>query len=695
MPKKRSRSSKKENRKHAEAPEAPPSAESQAPSAPAIRPVATRPWLKVVAALMPIVFFVSLELGLRTFDYGPNLSLFVESELDPDYLLVNGGLGLRYFPLTKIAPMVSDDAFLKEKPDDVFRIFVLGGSSAGGWPYQYNGSFSSILRVILSEYYPDTPIEMMNMAMPAVPSYAVRDIALGLGNYEPDLLLLYTGHNEFYGALGVGSSESIGTSRALVRLILWLNHYRMFRLVGDGVRGLQGLLGNFSASSDEGASGGLMERLAGNRSIPHGSALFHMASDVFEANIQDVIDFGRAYGAPVMIGTLVSNIRDQEPFVDVYQQPELEAQWRARFRQAETFFSDDDLGAALSAVDDCIEFDALPASQYFLKGKILEASGNMLQAYAAYDEAKEMDGLRFRASEDINQRIEKLSEQENVTLVAVKDAFEANSDGRIPGESLFLEHLHPNLDGYALIAKTFAQAIVDDRIIGEPSVASVSDDVWLSKTGVTEIDLEVARLEIDSLTSSWPFTDQMPVSTSEYLASQQQALNTSRIQQLAIRLFQAEINWEDAHREAAEHYQQRQEWDKATQEYRALIHQMPMNDSPYHFLAKMLFEQDMYEEALDVYLDLAEISPGGDTDKMIGLIYIQQGNATQGIRYLEASLTVDPGDTEAHFNLARGHMMQGDFREAGQAILRVLSYDPNYPRAQQVADYLAQQLEAQ
>lgn len=665
-----------------------------APTTPRARPPAMKPRVKVVAALIPFAFFVFMELGLRYVDYGPDLSLFVDSESDPDYLLVNGGLGLRYFPLTQIAPAVSDDPLLKEKTDDVFRIFVLGGSTAGGWPYQYNGSFSSILRAILNEYYPDTHIEMINVAMPAVPSYAVRDIALGLGDYGPDLLLLYTGHNEFYGALGVGSSESIGTSRALVRLVLWLNHYRTFQLVADGVRGLQGLLGWLFGASDASPRSNLMEGLAGNRSIPHGSQLFHKASDVFEANLQDVIDFGREHDAPVMIGTLVSNIRDQKPFVDVQQHPELEAQWQSRFRQAETLFADGDLDAALGAVDECIELDALPASQYFLRGTILEASGDMPQAYAAYHQAKEMDGLRFRASADLNHRIEKLSQQEGVTLVPIEDAFEANSEGRIPGKSLFLEHLHPNLDGYALIAKTFARAIVDDGIIGEPSAASVPDDMWRGKIGVTDLDREVARLEIDGLTSGWPFTDDMPVSTSEYLAAQRVS-NTSPIRQLAIRLVSGDLNWEDAHREAAEHYRERQAWDKAAREYRALIHQMPMNDSPYHFLARMLFELDRYDEALDVYLELAEISPGADTDKMIGLIYIQQDDARRAVGYLESALQADPDDTEARFNLARGHMMQGDLRKAGQEVLWVLSYDPNYPRAQQVADYLAQQLETQ
>ena len=330
----------------------------------------------VVAALIPVAFFALLELGLRAADYGPNLSLFVESAVDTDYLLVNGGLGRRYFLLSELAPMVSDDAFLKEKPDDVFRIFALGASSAGGYPYQNNGSFSSILRAILSEQYPDTRIEMINLAMPAVPSYAVRDMALGLGQYEPDLFLIYAGHNEFYGALGVGSSESIGTSRTLVRLILWLNHFRTFQLVADAVRGVRARLPG-PAEADPDGPVELMEQLPGERAIAHGSPLFHLAGDVFEANLQDVIDFARLHDAPVLIGTLVSNLRDQAPFVDVHRHPERKQAWQARLREAEAFWAGGDRGAALTAIDATIALDPLPASQYFLKGRILAAAGRV------------------------------------------------------------------------------------------------------------------------------------------------------------------------------------------------------------------------------------------------------------------------------------------------------------------------------
>ena len=48
---------------------------------------------------------------------------------------------------------------------------------------------------------------------------------------QPDLILIYAGHNEFYGALGVASAESIDKIRWIVKIYLQLNHFKTFILI--------------------------------------------------------------------------------------------------------------------------------------------------------------------------------------------------------------------------------------------------------------------------------------------------------------------------------------------------------------------------------------------------------------------------------------------------------------------------------
>ena len=77
-----------------------------------------------------------------------------------------------------------------------FRIFCLGGSTATGYPYWYNASFSFFLKTRLKIIFPDKNIEVINLSMTAVNSFTVLDMVKELPEYEPDLILVYDGHNE-------------------------------------------------------------------------------------------------------------------------------------------------------------------------------------------------------------------------------------------------------------------------------------------------------------------------------------------------------------------------------------------------------------------------------------------------------------------------------------------------------------------
>ncbi|HVO75336.1 MAG TPA: hypothetical protein VMT35_15005, partial [Ignavibacteriaceae bacterium] len=63
--------------------------------------------------------------------------------------------------------------------------------------------------------------------MTAVNSYTLLDLLPGVLNQKPDLILIYAGHNEYYGALGVGSVESYGSSRTIIKIMIYLNNFKI------------------------------------------------------------------------------------------------------------------------------------------------------------------------------------------------------------------------------------------------------------------------------------------------------------------------------------------------------------------------------------------------------------------------------------------------------------------------------------
>jgi hypothetical protein len=79
--------------------------------------------------LIPILFFVILEFSLRTFNYGKEITQWVE--IVPGKLILNPDIANRYFHSTQGIPYSNQNSFDAVKKDSSFRIFILGGSSSG------------------------------------------------------------------------------------------------------------------------------------------------------------------------------------------------------------------------------------------------------------------------------------------------------------------------------------------------------------------------------------------------------------------------------------------------------------------------------------------------------------------------------------------------------------------------------------
>lgn len=638
-------------------------------------------WLRILPLLLPFLLVAALEGSLRLFDYGRDLSIFRTARANPDYWQINPQMGMRYFPVQGISPAVAlTDLFRKEKAQNGLRIFVLGGSSAAGYPYLYNGSFPSYLEVILQARFPDREVEVVNLGMTAVASYTVRDLALKLAPYQPDMLLVYSGHNEFYGALGAGSSESLGNSRWLVKSALYLSDFKIYQLLTAVIAGSKSWWG----ASHTNNSSTLMERMVANRAIAYGSPVFYAAAENLEKNLIDVAGFCREQEIPLFVGTLVSNIADQSPFVDVFESGQPQSQWQALVDQAKNSYGQDPAATKIT-LRAAIEIDSMAASAHFQLGRLLLQEQHFAAASKSLYRAKELDGLRFRASEILNDRLHKLAAGPGIHLVTIRQDFEKASPGGIPGRSLMLEHLHPNDAGYRLMARSFAASIIKHLQPSSPP-GLPPDSLLEKKSGVTPIDHEVARIRIDYLMSGWPFRAEQPPPAADY-----QIAGASPIQKLALDFWRDKISWEKMHVQAAQHYLSIQQWELAANEYRALIRATPMNSSPYTLLASLLSQNNRYDEALPVYLSLARLEPSVKTFKMIGGIYLQRGEVSAGLPWLRNALAADAGNREVRFLLAQGLAMAGDWQDAQKQLQTLLQQQPGYPGAAELLQMINQQ----
>lgn len=545
--------------------------------------------------LFPVAFFALLETALQIVHYGGNTALFVSTpDEDSEYYGVNRNVGRRYFSQLDFVPTPRKDLFLKQKPGNCYRIFVLGGSTAAGFPYGNNLMFSRILQRRLMDTFPDRRIEVVNTAFTAINSYTLLDFMDEILARQPDALLIYAGHNEFYGALGVGSVESFGYYRWITKSYLALQRFKTVVLVRNIMRAVVRFVSTsprLDTRSDSTAT--TMARIVKDKVIPLDNPLYRAGRTQFYENLREILVKARRARVPVVLSDLVSNIRDQAPFVSV---------------QHDT---------------------ASPAMEVFRHAQALESAGRFEEARSAYYRAKDLDALRFRATEEFNGIIHDLAKEFGAAVVPMEARFESASTHGLIGHNLIHEHLHPNLEGYFLMAEAFyntmRQAGLISRVWDERNIKP--DAFYRGHWGYTAIDSVYAQLSVLHLKGGWPFKQ----TSGPNLALEQYPAKT-KVDSLVLKILTTgEITLEQGHIALAEYYKERGELEKAFAEYNALIHIVPYWELFYEPALELLVEMKAYDRAYALANDLRRFEESAFVHKWLGQMSVALNRIPEGI----------------------------------------------------------------
>ena len=97
--------------------------------------------------------------------------------------------------------------FPRKKPANTFRIFCLGGSTTYGRPFDDVTSFPGWLREMLPVADPNRSWEVINAGGVSYASYRIAAVVEELVHYQPDLFVIYTGHNEFPGETHLSKAQ--------------------------------------------------------------------------------------------------------------------------------------------------------------------------------------------------------------------------------------------------------------------------------------------------------------------------------------------------------------------------------------------------------------------------------------------------------------------------------------------------------
>jgi tetratricopeptide (TPR) repeat protein len=604
--------------------------------------------------------------------------------LGKEYYTLNSNVGRRYFSQRGInVPEPHDDIFEAVKQKNTRRIFMLGESTMAGFPFDYNATAPQLLHDRLQQLLPQYNVEVINVGLSAVNSYTVREFVQELVHYQPDAFVIYLGHNEFFGALGIGSTEYLGQSATLVNLYLRLNNLYLFRFVRDGIVKLRNLFTEDATPRNA----TLMEAMVRTKAILFDSREYRTARKNFESNMQDILDIANSAGVPVVLSTLASNVRDRPPFLASFAENSYDStreRWKEIYTRAMAEEHEAHFSQAIDLFEQAIDIDSMNADAHYFLARCLDTLGRYTEAKAEYARARDYDGLRFRASSDVNRLIRDISSREHTALADVEHAFEQASPHGMVGSNLMFEHLHPTFDGYFLLAKTFFQTIADNGIIGKDFHwdRDLSEDEFRTRAGVTGFDLETARYRIFELTNSWPFR-QAGERPKTFAAA-------THIETLAVTYVHKGIAWSQAHYDLAGWYQQKGEYESARREYFAVAKVVPYSYYPFMMIGDMYRLMEQPAEAESTYSLALTKQQSPFVHVRLGMLYFDQEKIAPAIEQFEASVRQEPESKDVmdakarsmvQFFLGAAYGKSGNIDKAKAHLQTAIRIDPENAQA--------------
>ncbi len=377
---------------------------------------------------------------------------------------------VRYRRSARLPIRLQPQAFPAKKPAGGLRIFCFGGSTVFGYPFGPEGTFPNFMRALLRAALPNQRVNVVNAGFTGGDSARVLALMREAVDHEPDAFVVYTGHNEFLGYEYPGDADRIPGFNprvplpARLRLAAWLERSVFLRAAAATWR-------TWRRSGEVVRSG----RVAGDEL----EAVYRS----YEANLEDIVALAQGRGAPLLLCTVVSNLRTLRPLASNVP-VRLGTDERQRLaRERETAYAELAAGRpepALAAVARGRAVSADDPDLAYVAGRASLLAGDESAARRELQAALEHDGLRHRAPARINAVVRAVAARRGVALSDLEAAFESRSPHGMVCEEWMLDHVHPNLEGLMLMAREILRALA---ALGQMPDASASlDDTQLARS---------------------------------------------------------------------------------------------------------------------------------------------------------------------------------------------------------------------
>ncbi|MBI82632.1 MAG: hypothetical protein CMJ81_05500 [Planctomycetaceae bacterium] len=568
----------------------------------------------------------------------------------------------------------SSQQFLIDKPPEGLRLFCIGGSSAMGFPRGAAASFHAVLGELLESSLPARRVETINAAGMSYASHRLRFVADEILHYQPDILIIYSGHNEFVEKGVFRSLQQSVRQQAVLNPLLYRS-----RLYSLAYRALQpftrsaGSENSWTVSPNAGLPTSV-RRDPGER-IPLAERTELVA--FFAENLREIIRTCAGKQIKVVLCTVPANLRDWSP--SRWESPALRpgGEWESwqdsirRGRQAleelEPLLNPQNTShpnrrtvaqQALAHFQSAAQrLPEDPQTVYWI-ARAQEGLQQWKAADASYRRACQLDDMAVRATDDVNRAIREVAASEEVIFVDIEKLFVDLSPQGLIGYNLIEDYVHPTVEGHQQIAYAIWKALCERELA--PLLAGDQMESLFRQVCAARHDRILAE-----------------ETTARFFYNQAVILNNQQQHEKAIAKFEQCLKLDPDYSAALYNLglvlRQTGKVSRAQQAFRRAVSADPQMVEGHVQLAELLFAQQQTEDAITAYRQALAIRTSAARSQRIlaarahqglGVALGSMGRWQESLGHFEHALQLNPQDPETHFNLGNALTLLGQLERA-------------------------------
>ena len=385
-----------------------------------------------------------------------------------------GGLGIdeRSDPSPRFAHPLQQINLRSNFPDPPgdrdIDLVVMGSSSAQGVPYDRWLSIGKIIAWKLEEAIPGRPIHL-NVIARSGDTLEMQHKILSTVSRRPDLLIIYSGHNEFYSRLWWARN-----------IVHYLDDKRPSRwaVLVERIEQYSPLCVLIRESADRcrialPPPSDIHRELV---DVPNFTAIEHttILTD-FRRRLEELVSHAEQVGAMPVLILPPANDADFEPNRS-FRSPTTPRHEREAFgrellaaRATEAVDPPDAIKRyrALSARHPCF------AETHYRLAHLLEQKGEWDEAYEQYIAARDLDGMPMRCPSPFQEVYREVAARHGCILIDGQSYFHAIGRHGLLDDELFQDAMHPSLRGQIALAQAVLGALHSRQAFGWPKDSAV------------------------------------------------------------------------------------------------------------------------------------------------------------------------------------------------------------------------------